>query len=334
MSRVNPENQRSYSPKIESTSMITIDKIANATTTDFDLFIRISSGLEIYAVAPYQWTHEELKRLSKQGHGVLYYCTEDVKKVEAYMKVSQITRVDMGLPPEERLATITDLGAEITQVLFDYPLTTSTLQLAKGVATDLVETVMEDITCVNALGKLAHHDYYTYYHSSRVAAYALALAMQQGLYSDAQLRDIALGCLLHDIGKSKVDLDIINKQGKLSGTEWEQMQRHPVFGDGLVEQAILQAVPRSIILSHHERVDGRGYPHGLGQHELLDEVRLASFADVFDALTTNRPYQPSRTRYEAMDLIRHKLLDGLDKEAYKAMVAILKLGSKKKDNVA
>src|SRR5206468_5824975 len=106
-------------------------------------------------------------------------------------------------------------------------------------------------------------------------------------------------------------------------SEWDLMKQHPVFGEAIVADSLLAVVPREIILHHHEKLDGTGYPHQLTERELLEEVKIAAFADVFDALTTNRPYQVSRTPFEAMEFIKHKLLKNMHKDSYGALVSIL-----------
>jgi HD-GYP domain-containing protein (c-di-GMP phosphodiesterase class II) len=166
-------------------------------------------------------------------------------------------------------------------------------------------------------------------HSARVASYALALAMEMGQTDKIQLQAMAAGCIFHDIGKSKIDLTILNKNGPLTNDEWTLIKKHPEFGEQLVHDGFLGVVPLEIILHHHERLDGGGYPHKLTAKDILMEVRIASFADTFDALTTNRTYQAGRSRYEALDLIRHRFLEQLDKDCYKAMVLILKRASEK-----
>lgn len=317
------ENTQTKTPKLEDLIAFTVSELQNGSTTDFDLYVKTANNIVLYAVGPYNWTTEEIDRLQKQGHAALYHSTKDRQKVEAYRKLKALPDIDMSLPPHQRIINLTEVGMELTRVLYDYPLTKSSLQKAGNIADAMVQTVSEDITCVAALGRLANHDYYTYYHSARVSAYAVAIANQMSLIDEQKLKEIAVGCLLHDIGKSKIELEVINKPGRLNEAEFGMMKQHPVFGDELVKDSMLSVVPRGIILHHHERLTGDGYPHQLTKYEILQEVRIASFADIFDALTTNRPYQISRTKFEAMDLIRFKLLESIDKDVYKAMVFIL-----------
>ena len=236
--------------------------------------------------------------------------------------------IDASLPPEQRIVALTDVGAELTKILYDQVLSPASLAKGEEVAHMMVNCMLEDNTCVAALGNLAKHDWYTYYHSARVSAYSLAIAIEMGLTKIEDLQQLAIGCLFHDVGKSKIDLNILHKISPLTTGEWSAMQMHPEFGIQVVEHTKFGIIPREVILHHHERMDGGGYPHKLSVRELLQEVRIASFADTYDALTTNRPYQPSRSRFEALDLIRHQFLQQLDPECYKAMVMILERAAK------
>lgn len=307
----------------EESATLSLEQIHSGTTTDFPLFVLVEGQYVLFASSAYQWSQGEIDRLLKEGHAALYYHTTDQVKVDAYQRIASISAVDTNLPPIQRILNITDVGAELTKILYDYPLTPSSLAKGSEIAKQMVDVMREDNTCVVALGKLANHDWYTYYHSARVAAYALSIAIEMGLTNEGQLQEISMGCLFHDVGKSKIDIAILNKTGPLSDNEWTKIRSHPEYGIAVIDHTKLGIVPREIILHHHERLNGAGYPHGLTADDLMQEVRIAAFADTFDALTTNRPYQPSRSRFEAMDLIRHKFLKQLDLDCYKSMLTIL-----------
>jgi putative nucleotidyltransferase with HDIG domain len=245
-------------------------------------------------------------------------------RVVAYQKVAMIPAIMEELPPHHRIHSISSVAAEFNRILFEHPLTESTLNKGRQIIDSLITCVQENKTCITALGNLANHDEYTYHHSGRVAAYATAIAIQMSLTDRAILEELALGCLLHDVGKNKVSPTILAKPGPLTPSEWDSVRKHPQWGIECMKEANLDVVPTEVILHHHERADGRGYPHGLGRHELLDEVTIAAFSDLFDALTTTRPYQVTRTRYEALDFIRHHIIEQINKEAFKAMVEIFK----------
>lgn len=298
------------------------DTIIDHSCTDFDLYIDLGEHLSLYAKAPYTWTREELTRLLESGHKTFYYSTFERDKVEVYCKIYQTIRLDTSSAPAQRIINLNDAAAELTRILYQHALTPATLERVRTIGQAMVDCIQEDRSCVLALGKLARHDDYTFYHSARVAAYALAIALQLSQTEQAVLQEMATGCLLHDVGKSRIDLKVLNKPGALTPEEWALMREHPVLGDAIVAPSALPTVPRAIILHHHERFDGSGYPHQLTERELLEETKIAAFADIFDALTTARPYQVSRTPYEALDFLKHQLHNKVHKDAYRAMIEL------------
>jgi len=300
-----------------------ITSLHDRSMTDFNLFLEVGGILVLYAPSLYQWHQHELMRLNGEGHKNFFYAKDDESKVRAYQDISLIPSVDETLPPDQRLSQITDVAAEFTRVLFNHDLNEAAMFRGQQIAESLVRCIEEDLTCVSALGLLANHDHYTYYHSGRVAAYSTAIAMQLGLNDSYCLTQLSMGCLLHDIGKTKIDATLLNKSSQLTDAERHILRQHPTIGAALTRDSILTAVPKDIILYHHERLDGSGYPEGLSDRQLLEEVKIASFADVFDALTTNRPYQRRRSRFEALDYMRFNLLHNLHQDSYKALVEIL-----------
>jgi HD-GYP domain-containing protein (c-di-GMP phosphodiesterase class II) len=142
----------------------------------------------------------------------------------------------------------------------------------------------------------------TFLHSQRVRDYTLLLADRLGV-PEEQKRVIGLGALLHDVGKIAVSDRILLKSGGLSAEEWLEMRRHPAEGYRLLKPISSLAGAAEIVYAHHERFDGSGYPKGLKGKEIPQGARLFAVADVFDALTSNRPYRNSAGYDEAMRII-------------------------------
>ncbi|OWZ84865.1 diguanylate cyclase [Natranaerobius trueperi] len=149
-------------------------------------------------------------------------------------------------------------------------------------------------------------DRYTYGHSERVANLSVELAQNLGIKGQ-ELENLKIGAFLHDIGKIEVDRSTLTKHGKLDETEWEIMKNHTVYG-GELAAAISRVYNCSdIIRSHHENLDGSGYPDGLKGDEIPFGAKILRIVDSFDAMTTKRPYRPNLTVEKALEeLYRYK----------------------------
>ena len=301
----------------------TLGGVGPDSVTDFDLYINIGGHMVLYAPKPYKWAKEEIERLRSDGHSELFYEKDCTPKVEIYRKLCQMPTVSDKLEPSQRIEGIIGITSEFSKTLFTHDFTLASLEKAKQISNQLLSCIQEKPSCIKALEKVKDHHAYTFQHSGRVAAYTIAMALKMSMNSEHNLENIALGCLLHDVGKSGVQKEILDKQGPLKAKEWQMVKQHPEFGVKLVASANLPLVPIEIILHHHEREDGGGYPHNLKSSELLTEVKIAAFADIFDALTSRRPYQKTRSRFEALDFIKFNLMDHIYKDAYKALVALL-----------
>lgn len=305
-------------------SLYRIDRILDNSSTDFDLFITLDQHFILYSGNGYKWNKDELNALLQAGHEALFIRNDDLSKAKMYETVSALPTIAKDLAPPERIQKIEQIGAQFIKCLHDGELTESTVNKASSIADTMVECVSEDTGCIKFLSGLADHDYYTYFHSIRVASYAVSIAINMGLTDKELLHNIALGGIFHDIGKKDIPLHILNKAGALTPSEWKLMRSHPEEGHTQIGESVLALVPREIILHHHEKRNGSGYPHGLDKGSLLQEVQIATLADIFDALTSSRSYQTRRTKYEALDFIKHKLLkEDVCPEAFKALVLAL-----------
>ncbi len=152
---------------------------------------------------------------------------------------------------------------------------------------------------------IQERDIVTYDHSRRVATYAQRLARFLG-WSRRDARDLALASLVHDLGKTWIGNDILMKSDKLSEEERRKMERHPITGARILIGCDVHPFFVETVLYHHEAWDGRGYPAGLTGEEIPVSARILSVADVFDVLTSQRPYKSALS----MDAARERLLQG------------------------
>jgi putative nucleotidyltransferase with HDIG domain len=140
-------------------------------------------------------------------------------------------------------------------------------------------------------------DHYTYGHSEKIAEYTVEIAKELG-YSYDNLESIRTAALLHDIGKIGISDQLLRKRGILDRTEWIELRSHPERGAEILQHidAIKDCVPA--VLHHHERYDGSGYPAGLSGESIPLIARIIAVADTFDAITSQRPYRPSKMTHE------------------------------------
>jgi putative nucleotidyltransferase with HDIG domain len=151
-----------------------------------------------------------------------------------------------------------------------------------------------DTTLENFMAALDLRDVETYGHSKTVARYSHVLAEAVGIRDPRAIESIRKGALLHDAGKMAIPDSILKKPGPLSGKEWEVIRRHPALGYGLVRDLKLVREVGNIILCHHEKYDGTGYPKGLKGDAIPLEARVFAVADTLDAVTSHRPYRAPR----------------------------------------
>jgi len=178
----------------------------------------------------------------------------------------------------------------------------------------------------NMMRSLVHalelKDLYTRGHSERVAGYALMIATHLGLPEEA-LTSLRYGSWLHDCGKIGVSENILNNEGPLDEAEIHIIRNHPLWGADMARKGHLTHTIVDVILSHHERFDGKGYPAGLAGEEIILESRIVSVADIYDALTTERPYRMAYTRERALEMLLSMKGNVLDPELVDCFVSIM-----------
>ena len=165
-------------------------------------------------------------------------------------------------------------------------------------------------------------DLYTAGHCSRVAEYACLLAGALG-FEGRDLRWLRMGGFLHDVGKTAVPSEVLNKPGRLTAEEFEQMKRHTTVGDAIISETPFPWDIRPIVRNHHEHWDGTGYPDGLKGEDIPLTARIMCVADVYDALTSARSYRRALSHEEAMDIMRSEAGTVLDPELFAVFEGVI-----------
>jgi len=168
---------------------------------------------------------------------------------------------------------------------------------------ELIDSLSSHKDILINIADIKMYDDYTYHHSLSVAIMAIAIGIELGLNNE-MLNEIGLAGLLHDIGKVAIPIDIITKPGKLTAEEFNIVKMHPVHAAAHLHERNLvnENIYRGIV-GHHEKLDGSGYPNHLKDTEIHPYARILAVADVYDALTSNRPYRIPSPPNEAIELI-------------------------------
>lgn len=177
------------------------------------------------------------------------------------------------------------------------------------VSETLVDDVLAAPDAIMNLMDIKSFDDYTFTHNINVATISLFIGEALGLSRD-ELNELGTGCLLHDVGKINIPKDILNKNGKLTDREFAIMKSHPEIGYQILQKSKnITERSRKVSLEHHEKFDGSGYPNRISKEQISYFGRICAVADVYDALTTDRPYRVAMQPYEAIKI----LVAGIDK---------------------
>lgn len=184
----------------------------------------------------------------------------------------------------------------------------------------LIDTLSSHSDIMVNIADIKMYDDYTFHHSLSVSIMALAIGMELGL-NKKQLTELGLSGLLHDIGKVLIPIEIINKPGRLTPEEFNIVKMHPVHAaNHLIERKFVPPDSYYGIVGHHEKMDGTGYPRGLKGDEIHKYARILAVADVFDALTSQRPYRKPSPPSEAIEYIMGGMGSHFDEDCVRAFL--------------
>jgi len=232
---------------------------------------------------------------------------------------------DKSLLPENKARIVRQHSITMMKSLLENPTAQNIKEAKKGIS-EMVSLILTDDATMHYLLDITSHDFYTYTHSVGVGVLGIALA--KSLFKGStnhDMRALGVGFFLHDVGKILIDQSIITKPGKLTAEEMQEMRRHPSLGYRLLQETRqLTEEAKIIVLQHHERVDGAGYPKGLRGGEIHLYGRLCSIADVYDALTSDRPYRKKLPPFAALKIMKDEMINHFQRDLFQAFVLMFK----------
>lgn len=195
--------------------------------------------------------------------------------------------------------------------------------VARQVAEDIADSVTRNTGALISLARLKTTDDYSYMHSVAVCALMVALARQLGM-PEEEARAAGLAGLLHDLGKTDLPPEVLNKPGKLTEQEFELVRQHPELGhQRLLQAQVSDLATLDVCLHHHERLDGTGYPKRLDASNISQMARMGAVCDIYDAVTSDRPYKAGWDPSMALARMSGWVDSHLDRQVFQAFVRTL-----------
>jgi HD-GYP domain-containing protein (c-di-GMP phosphodiesterase class II) len=232
---------------------------------------------------------------------------------------------DKSLPRENKSRLVHQHSIAMMKNLLENPTAQNITEAKRGIS-EMVSLILTDDTMLHYLLDITSHDFNTYTHSVSVGVLSVALAKSLLRNSDAHdMQALGVGFFLHDVGKVRINQAILMKPGKLTANELEEMQRHPLLGYKLLQETKhLSEESKAIVLQHHERIDGTGYPRRLRGENIHLYGRICSIADVYEALTSDRPYRQKLPTFAALKIMQEEMGHHFQRDLFEQFVLLFK----------
>ncbi len=313
---------------------VTLGTIRVGTAVGCDLYLqnRVHGTVcyVLYCSASNGISSEKIEELLRCNVTRLFIRKEDKKVYLRHIESVLAHAVnDNSIDDRVRAQIVYDVSRNIIVDIFGDPRSHEHIERSRNWLLNAVEFIVKNKNAFSNIVSIFSYDYYTYTHSVNVAMLGVLFAKYLGFETE-EIFTLGMGLLLHDIGKTQIDSSIINKNGRLSREELEKIRMHVELGAELLAQVVCFHNDSFFpVIQHHERHNGSGYPKGLKGEEIHTYGKIAAIIDVYDAMTTKRPYSDARKPFAALKIIKDELEGGFDKKYFDDFVLFLGSGGKK-----
>ncbi len=289
----------------------------------FDIYTREGDRYLLLVAGSDTYTKEHRNRLIERKCNTLYARDEDADALNLY-KVKHLEKAlnNPGVGALDKATLAYDTGISTMKLLFS-ECNDNSISKVEDSAGMIVQSILDSNAIMSDLMAVQSHDHFTYQHSVNVGVYATTLAVE--LFGDRlspmDIIKLAKGYFLHDIGMTQIDREILNKSTPLTRLEQLEIRHHPSRGFAMLEESgHLSSEAADIVQYHHERIDGGGYPVGKKGDEIPVYAKICTIADVFEALTADRPYRKGRTPREAIAIMQQEMRRDFEEDYFNAFV--------------
>lgn len=297
---------------------IKLEFLKEAGQEPFDIFYKTDSfgTTRFVKFASTEIRHQDkVRKLIESGETDQDFYVREEDLIKYYFHATQHLRKLIANPKvalKEKTQKIYNVSKEIMQEFFDYNASNKILQSADEVMSLMDECFSGAKGEFHSISMITNKDYYTYTHSVNVGMYCLAYGIKTKM-PQSDIKDLGLGGMLHDVGKVRINTEILNKDGRLTEDEFKIVKEHSPLGEEILQS--MRCYGLTVVQmagQHHERFDGKGYPRGLAGEEISVYGRICKVMDVYDALTTRRTYKKAMAPFDALTLMRQQMANEFD----------------------
>ncbi|MBE7444473.1 MAG: HD domain-containing protein [Planctomycetia bacterium] len=273
---------------------------------------------------------EKINELQNHKIERLFIHKEDQDKYLKYVESCFKNIInDSKINISDKAQLVYHVAKNIMMDIFADPRSGKQVKRAKNWVGTTIDMIVNNKSATGAMINILSFDYYTYTHSVNVAVLGLLFSRYLGLKYD-ELHLLGTGLLLHDIGKTQIESEIINKKGKLNEKEYMRVKMHVELGANILTQVDgFDGVSLLPLRQHHEKCNGKGYPGGLKSDDIHKFGKIASILDVYDALTTRRPYADARKPFSALKIMKDEMEGSFDSKLFTDFILFLSQQSEK-----
>lgn len=321
-------NGRSAPVPLKGYKPVPVSALKAAEATHLDLYILGEDRRTplLFRGSEFDVTAEDLERLERKGTRWLYVDLKAHRKLRSHLQenlAETVHRQDLAPAVRHQLLQVA-VEAEIENAFQQIHVDAAVAE-SRRVGAHLVGVLDQGQAVPQSLFRVMRHDYYTFTHLINVSTYAVLLAERLGIRDQAELEEIAMGGLVHDVGKRRIPVTILNKPGRLTDEEFDVIRSHPQHSfEDLSDRDDVTWGQLMMAYQHHERIDGSGYPVGAVGEEIHPWGRLCAVVDVFDALTSTRPYRKAKPLPDVLEFLESVAGRHLDTEMVRCWTSAMR----------
>ena len=313
---------------------VTLNAIRVDTLVGCDLYLENCINNEVsyvlYCSGKNVIKSDKIEELHEHQIKTLFIRKED-KKIYLKYAESSLKHIinDDRMDIKEKAHIVYDVAKNIMNDVFEDPRSGEQVERSKTWVSNTIDFIIKSKGSFSSMMSMISYDYYTYTHSVNVAVLGLLFAKYLGFGGD-EMQVFGTGLLLHDVGKTQIDPQIINKKERLNDEEFARIKMHVDLGADILKQTGgVDSTSFFPIMQHHEKYNGKGYPNGLRGDAIHKYGKISGIIDVYDALTTRRSYSDARKPFAALKIMNEEMKGSFDEKYFKDFILFLGSGGEK-----